>query len=92
MISDDTLMGTSLMTFPAQGTGWFGPGDFTAVKQKGPGYPVCSNHQSLFLFSISNGSRQASRQFQPIWCSYRWTFSRHVRGGYHANAQDYQER
>lgn len=50
MISDDTLMGTSLMTFPAQGTGWFGPGDFTAVKQKGPGYPVCSNHQSLFFF------------------------------------------
>lgn len=53
MISDDTLMGTSLMTFPAQGTGWFGPGDFTAVKQKGPGYPVCSNHQSLFFFYAS---------------------------------------
>lgn len=49
MISDDTLMGTSLMTFPVQGTGWFSPGNFTAVKQKGPGHPVCSNHQSLFF-------------------------------------------
>lgn len=49
MISDDTLMGTSLMTFPVQGTGRFGPGYFTAVKQKGPGHPVCSNHQSLFF-------------------------------------------
>lgn len=53
MISDDTLMGTSLMTFSVQRTGWFGPGNFTAVKQKGPGHPVSSNHQSLF-FGISN--------------------------------------
>lgn len=52
MISDDTLMGTSLMTFPVQGTGWFGPGNFTAVKQKGPGHPVCSNHQSLFFWYL----------------------------------------
>lgn len=28
MISDDTLMGRSLMTFPVQGTGWFGPEQF----------------------------------------------------------------
>lgn len=52
MISDDTLMGTSLMTLSVQGTGLFGPGNFTAVKQRGPGHPVSSNHLSCsFLVS-----------------------------------------
>lgn len=34
MISDDTLMGTSLMTFHVQGTAWFGPSNFTEMKQR----------------------------------------------------------
>lgn len=54
MISGDTLMGTSLMTFPVQGTGCFGPGNRTAVEHKGPGHPERSNHQSLFWGFSSN--------------------------------------
>lgn len=72
MISDDTLMGTSLMTFSVQGTGWFGLGNFTAVKQKGPGHPVCSSHQGLFLWCLKSlciavkvKKHQAMKQILP---------------------------
>lgn len=56
MISDDTLMGTSLMTFPVQGTGWFGPGNFTAVKQKGSRtFCLLKSPQPLFLVTQISG-------------------------------------
>lgn len=54
MISDDTLMGTSLMTFPVQGTGWFGRGNFTAVKQKRSRTScLLKSPESVFFFLIS---------------------------------------
>lgn len=54
MISDDTHMGTSLMTFSVKGSGWFGLGNFTAVKQKGPEQPDCSNHQRVFFGTLKS--------------------------------------
>lgn len=56
MISDDTLMGTSLMTFSVQGTGQFGPGNFTAVKQRGLGHSVSLDHLSCSQSEAASGS------------------------------------
>lgn len=54
MISDDTLMGTCLMTFLVQRTGWFGQGILLQCQQKRPGQSVCSNHPSPFLDIIKS--------------------------------------
>lgn len=46
MISDDTLMGTSLMTFPVAGLAW----QFCcSEKKRSRKHPVCSNHHSPFF-------------------------------------------
>lgn len=53
MASEDTLMGTSLMIFPVQETGWFGPGNFTPVTNMGPGHPACLDLMGLFSGALN---------------------------------------
>ena len=67
MISDDTLMGTSLMTFPVQGTGWFGPGNFTAVKQKKYRLFVIVRNRSEWMVASPLMNIWTDRT--ELWCS-----------------------
>lgn len=72
MISDDTNLGTGLMTFLVQGTGWFDPGNFTAVKQKSPGCPICSCCQSLLLITLSVTHRQGMQTILSTSLNQTW--------------------
>lgn len=64
MISDDTLMGASLMTFPVQGPGWFGRAIFPQWKREGQDILSAQTTRASF-FAVRKSGCLAVKHHDP---------------------------